>query len=149
MEKNNTNNDPFAGMEEVASNWWKKGKIGDWIKGTLTDIRIQANSLKENEDQTIYEILSDSGMFHNINEDKTVSEKPTTVNKGEYWNVSGNKSVEAQMRNVKLGTIVAFMFKGEIPPNKRGNNPTKKIKVLTGGINPEYHGQDSGMSEAQ
>jgi hypothetical protein len=149
MNKDEVQLDPFAGMEEVASNWFKLGKVGDWIKGTLTGSRVQANALKNNEDQTVYEILSDSGSFHMINADKTVSDKPTIIPKGEYWNISGKAAIDAQMRNVKPGTIIAVRFVEERPATKKGNNPTKVVKVLVGGMDTEYHGQDSTMNEAE
>ncbi len=151
MEKTNINNDPFAGMQEVPSNWVKWGKVGDWIKGTFTSKREVESTMpgKEGEKQTIYEIFTDSGSFHNIDENKKVADEPTIISKGSYWNIGGKIGIEAQMRNVKPGTIIAMRFTEEIPSKTRGFNPTKKVQVLVGGIDPDYHGQDSTMQEAE
>ena len=146
--KNMTNNDPFAGMEEVPSNWMQWGKVGDWIKGTLVSKRTVMNTLKE-EEQTVYEILVDSGSYHNIDDNKKVAETPTVPSKGSYFNIGGKLAIDSQMRNVVPGTIVAMRFAEETPSKIKGYNPTKVIKVLTGGMDPEYHGQDSTMSEAE
>ena len=141
--------DPFAGMKEVPSNWFKKGMVGDWIKGTLTSKQERANTLpdKQGEMQWVYEIIASGGVFHSIDENKKVSTDPTIVKEGEYWNIGGSTGVDAQLKNIPLGTIVAFKFTEEIPNKVKSYNAAKIVKVLVGGLDPNYQGQDSTMSE--
>lgn len=147
---NSTAVDPLAGMDDVKSNWVTWGKIGDWIKGTLVAIREVENRMqgREGEMQKVYEIQAEGGSFHDIDENKKVVETPTIINAGEFWQIGGKVGIDAQLRNIKLGTIVGFRFADEIPNKVKSYNPAKQIKVRTGGADPNYNGQSSQDQEA-
>lgn len=146
-----TTKDPFAGMSEVKSSFVQWGAIGDWVKGTLVSVREVDSRLpgKEGEKQNIYEILAAGGSFHAINEDKTVAKEATTIEAGAYWNVGGKPAIDNAMRNIKVGQIIGFRFAEEKKSTTKGFNATKVIKVIAGGMDPEYKGQDSSMSEVE
>lgn len=140
--------DPLAGMNKVPSNWITWGKIGDFIKGTLVRVYEVDNKMpgKEGTKQKIYEVVSHAGRFHDIDENKRVIETPVNINADEFWQIGGKEGIDAQMRNVKLGTIIGMRFDKEVPAKQKGYNPSKIIVVVTGGRDPNYTGNDSTMS---
>lgn len=151
--------DPFEGMNEVPSQWIKFSKIGDYVKGTLTDVREMESRIpgKEGTKTRVYELQVDSGQFHtsenkldaNGNKITIVSETPYVMTKGEFWLVGGKESIDNQMRNVRKGQIVGFRL-SEIKPSKTpGFAAQKVIKVLVGGMDPEYMGQSAGDASVQ
>ena len=124
------NNDFEFNPEEdiVPSNWFKFEKVGDQLAGTLISRRIAKNQLTD-KDQTIYEIFNKDG---------------------DVWNVGGKEGIDAQMRNIKIGQIIAFYFAEEKPAKQKGYYPTKIIKVLTKGkINEEWLAQKKVEDEKQ
>ena len=125
---------------EVKNSFWKRNKIGDHIIGTLIGVREIKSQLpgKENEMVKIYEIKADSGECHDIDEKKNVIEEPIVIQEGEIWNIGGGSKespsiIDNQFRNIKLGQKVKVEFVDEKPPQKKGFNPMKVIKVYTNG----------------
>lgn len=112
--------DDFFSEENVAqSNWFSFEKVGDSIKGTLTAKRFQQGT-GDYPDQEVYELLTESG---------------------EMWNVGISvvkRYVIDRMRNVKIGQVVGFMFKKEIPSKTKGWAAAKSIEVYVGEINEDY-----------
>lgn len=132
-------------MEEVKANRVTFGKVGDFIKGTLVDVR-------EIDDQyskvpgakaKIYEIMAEVGSFHAVDELKKVIETPVTIEAGAFYNVFGKAGIDVGMRNIKKGQIVGLRFTEEKASKTPGFNPTKVIKVFAGPMDANYQGQTS------
>ena len=108
--------DAFDVSNEVASSFIKWGKEGDFILGTLTSTRQVPSTLpdKKGELQFIYEIKVDSGEYHDIDEKKRVAEEPTPLDVGSTWSVGGRKTIDARMRQIKIGQKVGLKFIEEL-----------------------------------
>lgn len=144
MSNTKTNEANFEGLEEVKSQWVKWGRQGDWVRGTLTDVREVDSQLPGQTGKVkVYEFIAAGGSFHGITDGK-VDDKPTVLGKGDFWTAGGKAGIDNQMRNVKIGQVFGMRFAEEKPSKTKGFNPTKVIKVLVGGIDPEYQGQTSG-----
>lgn len=135
----------FKDENAVKSNWVKFGKIGDFIKGTLVDVREMKSTMPGKEGQLvkIYELLASIGSFHDIDEEKKPVETPIIIQGGEYWNIGGKVGIDNQMRNIKTGQIVGFRFDSENPSKQKGFSPTKIIKVYAGAMDPNFDGASS------
>lgn len=110
--------------EEVKSSWFKFEKVGDNIKGTLISKRLQPSTDPTFPDQQIYELRDEEG---------------------EMWNVgiSVKKSGTVQrLNNCKIGEIIGILFEKEIPNDKKGFHPSKALKVVTFGMDPDYEAFD-------
>lgn len=137
--------DPFAGMNEVKTSAIKWGKIGDWVRGTITDNTRQVpNQLsKDKEMQTVFEFQASGGSFHNINVDRSVSEEPTILTEGTFWSIFAKEVLKAQLRNAKIGQQFGIRYVEDKPSKTPGFNPTKVLKVFLGDMDPNYSGQTS------
>ena len=139
--------DEFSDMQEVKSNYIKWGKVGDFVKGTLTTKRRVPDKLKEQDKpgamQWMYEIQIAAGRFHHIKEDKSVEETSIELTAGNFIVVGGKPGIDDGMRNVKLGQIVGFRFTEVKPSKRKGFSPTKVIKVYAGAMDPNYMGQSA------
>ena len=158
-------NKNFDGMREAKNAFVKFSKVGDFIKGTLVDVRQMKSNLpgKEGHKTTVYEIKAQVGEFHDSKTDVdpntgnkvvTIIEPGITVTEGEFWVVGGkddiapdgkqlNAGLTTNLRNVKKGQIVGFQFT-EIKASKTaGFAPAKIIKVLIGGMDENYMGETS------
>ncbi|OGY59648.1 MAG: hypothetical protein A3I31_00550 [Candidatus Colwellbacteria bacterium RIFCSPLOWO2_02_FULL_44_20b] len=129
-------------LEEVKSQWLKFGKVGDWLRGTLIDVRDMDNQMKPGEKIKIYEFLAHDGSFHffkKVNGQIVIDEEPTILEKGSIWAVSGKPGIDSQMRSIKRGQIFGMLFSAEKPNVKNPSyNSTKIIKVLVGGVDPKF-----------
>jgi hypothetical protein len=120
---------------EVRTSWMKFNKIGDYIQGTLVSVREIQSTLpgKENEMVKVYEVKAQRGEFHDTDEKKQIVEPAISINADEVWNVGGGIVIDSQMRNIKLGQIIAIKFTEEKPAQKKGFNPMKVKKVYSKG----------------
>lgn len=126
--------DDFDASNEVPSNWVKFNiPLEDKVMGTLISIREVKNSMpgKEEEMVKIYEIKTDYGSFHELDEKKKLIEAPVLVSAGEIWNIGGRAIIDKQMRNVKIGQKVGMKYIEEVAAQTKGYNPAKIIKVFT------------------
>tara|TARA_R100000750_G_scaffold62726_1_gene57656 strand:+ start:1127 stop:1603 length:477 start_codon:yes stop_codon:yes gene_type:complete len=117
---------------EVSSNWVKfYVPMEDKIFGTLIAKRTMKSAIpgKENEDVNVYELKTDVGSFHNVDDKKVVIPEPVTINAGETWSIGGKNSIDVQMRNVKIGQKIGFKFIDEKPSKTKGFAPAKNIRV--------------------
>ena len=158
-----SNENVWENMREASSNFVKFSKIGDFIKGTLVDTRIIKSKIpgKENKLTTVFELMAHCGEFHDSessvdeggNKKVTIIEPAIIIKEGDYFLVGGKDEIEAgtnkvvnpgltsQMRNVKKGQIVGFRFDSTKPSKTPGFAAAKIIKVLIGGMDPNYMGQ--------
>jgi len=125
---------------EVKNSFWKKGKIGDFIIGTLIAVREIRSQLpgRENEQVKLYEVKADDGEFHDLDDKNQPIEPAVKINGEEVWNVGGGSKehpsgIDTQFRNIKLGQKVKIQFVDEKPPKKKGFNALKIVKVYTNG----------------
>ncbi len=130
--------DIYSDDNAVKSSWMKWGKPENRIQGTLISKERRENEYNgKKEMQTIYEIKALSGEFNDLIQDEngnyTPVEEVTALVAGDIWNVGGKAAIDTQMRNVKIGQIVALKFMESVPAKKKGNYPTKVIKVYTEG----------------
>ncbi|MCK9370230.1 hypothetical protein M0R04_10020 [Candidatus Dojkabacteria bacterium] len=132
----------FAGMEEAKKGIIKFGKVGDWFKGTLTDnTRFIENKLSaKHEMQQIFEFKTIGGSFHNIVK-KIVDSEATIPTPGEFYSFFAQGFMKDQLKNAKVGQIIALHFAEERPAKQPGYNDTKIVKVYFGDMDPEYHGE--------
>jgi hypothetical protein len=117
---------------EVSSNWVKfYVPMEDKVFGTLIAKRTMKSIIpgKESEDVNVYELKTDVGSFHNVDDKKVVIPEPVTINAGEIWSVGGKNSIDVQMRNIKIGQKIGFKFLDEKPSKTKGFAPAKNIKV--------------------
>lgn len=123
---------------EVQSNWVKFNVSHetdkdncDKVMGTLISKRQMKSSIpgKEGELVWVYEVKTDSGSFHEVDDKKKVVEPAVTINAGEIWSVGGKTGIDTQMRNIKIGQKVGFKFIDEKPSKTKGFAPAKNIRV--------------------
>ncbi len=127
----------------------KFGKVGDFIKGTLTNNTKQMkNELSEKgEMQTVFEIKVAAGSFH-LMTDRVVDATPTIPQPGEFWSYITGKPVMLDMlKGVKIGQIVGLRFTESKKSKKPGFNDTKIIKVYPGAKDDTYQGEQSGDTQ--
>lgn len=120
---------------EVKSSFFKWGKVGDYIEGTLIGVREMLSNLpgKAGEKVKVYEIKADEGAFHDIDSKKQPVEQPTMIKPGDVWLIGGKKQLDGQMTRIKLGQKVAMKFADEKESKQKGFNALKLIKVYTDG----------------
>jgi len=128
----------------VKSSWMKWGKPGNSVMGTLMSKEERENEYNgKKEMQTIYELKVISGEFNDLSQDENgnyvAAEELTTMTAGDIYNIGGKAAIDSQMRNIKIGQIVALKFMESVPAKKKGNYPTKVVKVYTEGkMDEEY-----------
>lgn len=125
--------DDFDEANEVTSNFVSFNvPLEDKIMGTLIAIREVKSTLpsKAGKMEKVYDLKADYGSFHKLDKKKKIIEEPVVVGAGEVWSVS-KESLDASMRNVKLGQKVGFKFMEEKEAKQPGFNPAKIIKVFT------------------
>lgn len=124
--------DVFNEENEVQSNWVKFNvPQEDKCFGTLLAKRQIKSQLPGKEGQLawVYDMKMDYGSFHEQDEKKKVIEEPVIINAGDFYAVGGKDSIDAQMRNIKVGQKIGFKFIDELPSKTKGFAPAKRIKV--------------------
>jgi len=147
----NNNDDFFSEKNRVKTQWVKFGKIGDFLKGTLTDVREMDSRLpgKEGTKVKVYEFKAHAGEFHdsettvdeNGNKMVKILEPAVVLKPDEIWAVGGKPGIDAQMRNVKFGQIFGMRFTDLKPSKNPSFSPQKIIKVYVGGMDQNYQGE--------
>lgn len=123
-------NELMTEENEVKGKFISWGKPGNNFVGTLIGKREVENTISgKSEMQTIYEFKMHEGTFNQLDEKKNPIEPAVLITAGEVWSVGGKPSIDAQMRNVKIGMIVGMKFIEEKPSKTKGYNPTKVIKT--------------------
>ena len=124
----------------------KFGKIGDFVKGTLTGNTKQlVNNLSpKKEMQTVFEIKVQAGSLHLIHK-KQIDATPTVLVPGEFWSYITSKPVMLDMlKNIKIGQIVGLRLTEIKPAKQPGFDDTKIVKVFPGSMDDTYQGESSG-----
>lgn len=112
--------------EEVQSNWFKFETVGDHIKGTLLKKSFQKSNRPGFADQWVYELKTEDGSVVNVG---VPTSKDGTVKR---------------LNNVTLGTIVGILFEKEGEPSTKGFAPSKWLKILSFGKDPNYSEMEGG-----
>lgn len=138
--------DQMEGMNEVKSSFVKWGKVGDFVRGTLLNVREIDNKMpgKEGTKTKLYEFRVAEGKFHNMDENKQPVEPEVVLVKDDIWVVGGKEGLDNQMRNIKLGQVFGMRFSEVKPAKTKGFNPAKVIKVYAGEMDPLYMGEKPG-----
>lgn len=124
--------DVFDDENAVKSQWMKFNvPQEDKLYGTFVGKRQIKSTMKDKEGQLqwVYEIKSDYGSFHALDDMKQIIPEAVVISEGEYWSVSKD-SIDAQMRNVKLGTKIGLKLIDIVPSQTKGFNPAKNVKVF-------------------
>lgn len=114
-----TQQDEWAGAQEVQSNWFKFEKVGDGIKGTLINKHFQEANVDGYQNQWVYELKKADGTVWNVG----ISEKKT----GTIQRLNG----------CKMGEIVGIRFESE-GEKKKGMKPAKNLVIYSFGQDPLY-----------
>lgn len=123
----------------------KFGKVGDFVKGTLTgNTKQMKNNLSaKGEMQTVFEIKVQAGSLHLIH-DKVVDAEPTVLTPGEFWSYITGKPVMLDMlKSIKIGQIIGLRMTELRKAKNPGFNDTKIIKVYPGSMDDTYQGESS------
>lgn len=137
--------DFFNPKNAVKTNRMSFGKEGDFIKGTLTEVRVIDDQFSQvpNAKVHVYEIMVDVAKFHVLDDKKNVVEPAIEPEKGEFYVIFGKKTIDDQMRKIKLGQVVGLRFMELKASKNKGFNPAKIIRVFPGPMNEEWQGQTS------
>ena len=101
----------FGAESEMSAQGVDWGKVGDYIVGTFTKARHNVDT--QFGENSIYEFLAERGKFHKLTK-KVPSETPTTISKGETWNVWGRNDIFNGMLNgLRPGQIVKIEYVGD------------------------------------
>jgi hypothetical protein len=144
----------FNPENEVKSAFIKWGKIGDWFEGTLLDVREVESRLpgQEGTMQKIYDFRVRTGYFHeetkvqNADGTTSMSYKQVVLDKGDLWSLGGNKTMDDQMRRIKVGQIFGCRFTEVKPAKTKGFAAQKVRKVYPGKMDPDYNAGTTGAS---
>lgn len=124
--------DVFDDANAIKPRWMGFNVAGeDRIFGTLVDKKQMKSKMKgkEGKMEWKYEIKADYGTTHECDELKQPIPTPITIEKGDYWMV-GKDSIDAQMKNIALGTKVGLKLVEIVPAQTKGFNPAKIVKVF-------------------
>lgn len=140
--------DLFDESNLVKPSWVSWGKVGDYIRATLLDVREMKSNLpgKEGTMVKVYECRAHEGKFHDIVVDQATGTKvaaadPTVIQKGEIWMIGGKPGIDNAMRRMQKGQIFGMRFAAITPSKTPGFNPSKTINVFQGEIDPDYQGE--------
>ena len=104
----------FSPENKAKSNFISWKEVGQVLKGTYVEKKIQPNTLKLGTRQTVYTIVDDEGVV---------------------FFVSGRGNQDPQvlqgLESAKFGQYVGIRYEGDIAPTKPGMNAAKKIVVYT------------------
>ena len=139
--------DPLAGGQEMTTQSVTFGKIGDWIKGTYTNVKTVKNPNKEGN-VNLYELKGWLGEFHEVDGKKNPIEPAVQVLAGSFYVVWGGKqAIDDLFARSKLGDVVGIQFKEEQESKTKGNAPFKILRCLTFGKDETWAGEDSQSTE--
>jgi len=133
-----TKNDEFQEVKSSVVSW---GKVGDYIQGTLVDIRIREvqDEKKGLVRKNVYEILADEGQYHEIDENRNPVEPPIKCEKNDFYQVWGGREIiDNGMRKIKIGQKVRIVFTEQLEPKKKNYSGFKIIKVYAGPMDEEW-----------
>lgn len=124
--------------EEIKSKTFKFSGIGDYIKGTLTDVNKTSSKDAYGKLSYIYSVKAEEGSFIGTTKSEktgkhSLDDKPTTINAGEAYTffVSEDKGVlVSAMKDIKIGQKFMIKFT-ELKPTSKGND-AKIVKVFAG-----------------
>ncbi len=124
--------------EEIKPKTFKFGGVGDFLKGTLTDVNKTTSPDSYGKLSHIYSVKAEEGSFYgSTKNEKTgkfvMDEKPTEVKKGEDYTffMSDDKGVViGKMKDIKIGQKFMIKFT-ELKPTNKGND-LKVINVFAG-----------------
>ncbi len=131
--------DPFADMQEIKTQSLTFGKVGDWVRGTLTRRDKATSKFNDgNKEINVYEFKAQGGVDH----DK--EGKQAELVEGAYYTFWGKPQLDNGMRTVNIGQVFGVCFK-ETKPSTKGN-PQKIFTVALGGMDESYGGESAELT---
>ena len=118
---------------EVKPKTWKKGEVGDFLKGTLIEVSKMKKPDAYGKIATVYSVKAKEGKFlgstKNEATGKYVSDKtPTIIKEGEIYSIFLTGQAVGQMKSVRLGQKFMIKFT-ELKDTGKGND-CKVIKIF-------------------
>ncbi len=144
--------DDFDESNEIPSNWMKFNvPTEDKVFGTLIAKRTMKSTIPGQEGKlvNIYELKSDYGSYHVLDEKKKVVDEPITVEAGAFYSVGGTAVIDRQMQNIKVGQKIGFKFIEERPSKTKGFAPAKVVKVFAPKSDDGSYKMDTEWLEAE
>lgn len=112
-----TNKDPLFDAENIPqSNWFKMEKVGDRVKGEVVDM-FEQEAAGQFPAQMVFGLKQEDGEVLNFGFKKFKADGTSP------------SYLATRAKNVKLGDIVGFEFKEEIPAKVKGYSPAKSIEI--------------------
>ena len=130
--------------QEVKSSTVSWGKVGDYIEGTLSDIRVREvrDDVKGRIRKNVYEIKADAGLYHEMDDKRIPIDPEVKVSAGDFYMVWGGKEmIDNGMKKAKIGQKVKVSFVQENEPTAKGRSGFKLTKVYLGVMDESF---DSG-----
>lgn len=145
--------DPYAGLDDDSAEMkdanmtW--GKVGDYIMGTLVDVKRGIDTQYGLND--VYIIMAKEGEYHETVKDKdgnkVLADKPTPISESDYMSVWGRtKRFNDQMERIRIGQILCLKLREIIPSKKESNQPFKRIAIYTKGVIDPNFTQDTAKA---
>lgn len=133
--------DNYSEDDVVKSPWMKWNKPGDNIYGTLVSVgeREQTSPEGKVSKVKVYEMLTDGGEFHDLDDEKNLIKDAIKIKEGETWNVGGHFTFDPSMKNMRIGQMLKIEFTETKPSKTKGYAPMKIRKVYSKGkMNEEF-----------
>lgn len=121
--------------QEVKSSTVSFGKVGDFVEGTLIDIRVREmlDPVKGRIRKNLYEVKADAGHYHETDDKKNPIEPPVKCEaESSYLIWGGKEMIDDGFKKVKMGQKVKVQFTQEDEPKKKGYSGFKHIRVFRG-----------------
>jgi hypothetical protein len=120
--------DEFSQDKVPNSNWFKFEKVGDFVKGTLSEKGTKKGS-DGFKDQIIYNLVNAKA----VQGGKTLSETEYTVGISSDY-------VNSRLKNVVIGDIMGVKFDKEVETStsKKFKNPAKSLLPNVFGKDPDF-----------
>jgi hypothetical protein len=117
---------------EVTSQIIKFNCVGDFLKGTLTNVQKMEKVDKWGKINTVYTVKSKEGLFHDSRKNEAtgksdVDAKPTAIGEGEEWTIFAYGVTAGLMSKIKIGQKFMIKFV-ELKPSTKGQDA--KIKKV-------------------
>lgn len=117
------------------SNWFKFGKVGNVIRGTLVGVQERDDAYDPTKKQKVYEIKAELGYFNDIVK-KEVQEEATELTPDEVYLIGGKTIIDRNMRHAVVGQRVELRYTGDFDVG--GGNVAKTVEVKLGSMDPAY-----------
>ena len=118
---------------EVKPKTWKKGEVGDFLKGTLIEISKMKKPDAYGKIATVYSVKAKEGKFLGSTKNESTGKyitdaAPTIIKEGEVYSVFLTGQAVGQMKAVRIGQKFMIKFT-ELKDTGKGND-AKIIRIF-------------------